>query len=77
MYRKRPAAVVRSISGYKLNAKPMEMFPHDNVTFCSINEVEVLIVVFLINTRAHNQLYHRMYSSSRVCAGEYTGVSLV
>jgi hypothetical protein len=59
---------------YKLIASLVEMLLHADVNFHLTNKVEVLIVVSLLNTMAHNQFYSSMHSGSRVCVGVHDGV---
>jgi len=52
-----------------LSVSKLETLLRGDVDFRSTNEVEVLIVVSLLNARAHSQLYSGGCSRSRVCVG--------
>ena len=62
---------------YRVIAWRVEMLLHADVNFHLTNKVEVLILVSLLNARAHNQLYHSMRSGSQVCEGAYDGVHCI
>jgi hypothetical protein len=52
------------------------MLLRGNVDFPSTNEVEALIILSLLNTRAHSRLYSGGCLCSRVCVGVSVGVEI-
>jgi hypothetical protein len=59
-----------------LSVSKLETLLRGDVDFRSTNEVEVLIVISLLNARAHSRSYGGGCSSSRVIVGVGVGVGV-